>query len=58
MVFNMGYGSVSSFRRMITAIENQEWKEAALEMQDSRWYDQVGARAERLCYMMETGEDA
>ena len=57
MVFNMGFGSVSSFRRMITAIENQDWSEAAKEMRDSRWHSQVGQRAERLCLMMETGED-
>jgi len=58
MVFNMGAGSVSTFRRMITAIENEEWIKASEEMQDSLWFRQVGARAERLCHMMETGEDA
>ena len=58
MVFNIGAGGVARFRRMISAIENGDFKEAALEMQDSRWFDQVGSRAERLCHMMEFDEDA
>ncbi len=57
MVFNIGAGGVARFRRMITAIENEDWKGAAEEMEDSRWYGQVGKRAARLCHMMEFNED-
>ena len=55
MVFNIGAGGVSRFRRMIEAIEQKNWAKASEEMQDSMWYRQVGARAERLCEMMENG---
>jgi len=58
MVFNIGAGGVARFRRMISAIEAEDWGVAALEMQDSMWYRQVGKRAERLCYMMEFDKDA
>jgi len=58
MVFNIGAGGVARFRRMISAIEAEDWNKAAEEMQDSMWYRQVGARAERLCHMMEFDEDA
>lgn len=57
MVFNIGAGGVAMFRRMIDAIECREFDRAAHEMRDSRWYSQVGQRAERLAVMMETNND-
>ena len=33
---------------MNKAIANQDWKLASIEGIDSLWYQQVGARAERL----------
>ena len=33
---------------MKTGVDSQDWNRAADEMIDSRWYKQVGARAERL----------
>lgn len=52
MVFNLGYNGVSKFKKMIAAIEDREYVLAAFEMRNSRWYRQVGARAERLCKLM------
>ena len=57
MVFNIGAGGVARFRRMISAIEAEDWKGAAEEMKDSRWFDQVGKRATRLAHMMEYDTD-
>jgi lysozyme len=31
------------------------YADAAAEMKDSKWFGQVGARAARLCYAMQTG---
>lgn len=56
MVFNMGLPTVLKFRMMIAAIRIGDYLEAAAQMMDSKWYRQVGARAERLCQMMETGQ--
>ena len=36
------------FRKFISAINDEQWSEAAVEMMDSRWAKQVGPRAERL----------
>ena len=55
MVFNIGANGVGRFRKMIAAIEAGAFETASYEMQDSRWYVQVGARAERLCQMMREG---
>ena len=55
MVFNIGYNGVSKFKKMIAAIEGGYYLTAAVEMKDSRWYRQVGKRAERLCRLMANG---
>ena len=56
MVFNIGFNGVDRFRNMIAAIEANDYDKAAYEMTNSRWYVQVGARAQRLVKMMEDGE--
>lgn len=55
MVFNIGIGRVLGFRKMLAALEHQDWDDAATEMLDSKWAGQVGARADRLALMMRTG---
>ena len=52
MMFNMGRPRLSRFHKMKRAVENSEWKEAANQMKDSKWYKQVTNRAERLCERM------
>lgn len=56
MRFNLGASGFRSFRNMIAAVKQNDWRRAALEMMDSRWYNQVGSRAGRLTEMMETGK--
>ena len=48
MMFNLGYPRLSAFKGMKAGVDSQDWNEAADQMVDSRWYRQVGARAERL----------
>ena len=48
MMFNMGRPRLTKFRMMKDAVDNGDWSEAADQMVDSRWYAQVGKRAERL----------
>ena len=52
MMFNMGRPRLSRFHKMKRAIENSEWKEAANQMIDSKWYKQVPNRAGRLVQRM------
>jgi lysozyme len=48
MCFNLGYTRLSKFKKFIAALKDQNWETAAVEMMDSKWATQVGARAERL----------
>ena len=52
MMFNMGRPRLSKFRGMKRGVDAGNWEIAAEEMIDSRWYRQVGARAERLVKRM------
>ena len=53
MMFNMGRTRLSKFKKMHAAIIKEDWKEAAVEGRDSRWYKQVTNRAERLMSRLE-----
>lgn len=55
MAFNMGYAKLAGFKRFLAAVNGSEFAEASLEMLDSRWANQVGARALRLSKAMRTG---
>ena len=48
MMFNLGRPRLSKFKGMKRGVDSQDWNQAADEMVDSRWYRQVGARAQRL----------
>ncbi len=52
MMFNMGRPRLSKFKKFIAAVEISNWQEAANQMVDSRWYNQVPNRAERLVTRM------
>lgn len=57
MRFNLGPGGFRGFKKMIAALARGDYKAAAVEMVDSRWYHEVGNRSKRLVRMMESGED-
>ena len=52
MMFNLGRPRLSAFKGMKAGVDSRDWNEAADQMVDSRWYRQVGARAERLVERM------
>lgn len=55
MVYNLGMGGFRGFKRMIYALDRQQWDNAAVEMQCSKWARQTGWRAKQLAVMMQTG---
>lgn len=55
MAFNLGMDRLAGFKRMLAALQQGHWDEAAAEMLASKWAGQVGARAQRLANMMRTG---
>lgn len=53
MMFNMGRTRLSKFKNFTAALEEGDWKRAAVEGRDSLWHRQVTNRAERLMVRME-----
>lgn len=55
MAFNLGAGGVEEFHHDLEDTKAGNYAQAALDMQASLWYTQVGDRAKRLCEQMRTG---
>ena len=53
MMFNMGRTRLTKFNKHNAALREGDWKTAAIEGRDSRWYKQVTNRAERLMKRLE-----
>ena len=53
MMFNMGLTRLSKFKKHNAALVCGDWKTAAVEGRNSRWYKQVTNRAERLMSRLE-----
>ena len=45
MCFNLGGTRLGKFRNMLNAVEDHDWERMAVEMEDSRWFKQVGRRS-------------
>ena len=48
MSFQLGRPRLSKFKKMIAAVELQDYAEMANQMEDSRWFKQTQNRAQRL----------
>ena len=48
MAFNLGRSRLGKFKKMIKAVTENNYSEAANQMVDSRWYNQVGNRSIEL----------
>jgi lysozyme len=55
MAFQLGISGLLKFKKTLSAIRSQEWREAGIRMRRSLWYRQTPARAERMARAMETG---
>jgi len=56
MIFNLGLSGFMGFRKTISFIRRGQWENAAREMLNSIWAQQVGSRADRLSHIMLTNE--
>jgi len=56
MAYNLGLKGLYGFKRMWVALGREDWEQAKLEGLDSKWAEQVGARARRLMDKLERGE--
>jgi len=52
MAYNLGIQGLAKFKRFLAAVRAGDWSDAASEMEESRWYKQVGNRGQRLKAMM------
>ena len=52
MCFNLGANRLGKFRNMLAAVSTSDWKEMASQMEDSRWFGQVGRRSVELQEMV------
>ena len=56
MAFNMGTFGLMKFQKTLQAIKEERYADAAAEMLDSKWADQVGNRAVALSRAMESDQ--
>jgi len=54
-LFNIGKRRAMGFRKAIAAINTKRWADAAKEMKDSTWFNQVKGRAAEIIEMIEEG---
>ena len=52
MMFNLGRTRLTKFKLMKVAVDDENWIEAGIQMENSKWAKQVPNRAERLCERM------
>lgn len=55
MSFNMGYTRLAGFKKFLAAVNSSRFADAAEEMEDSKWFGQVGNRGVRLRDAMRDG---
>lgn len=55
MHFNLGWPKLSKFKKFLAAAEAGDWNEAAFQMGDSKWADQVKGRSRELMTQMALG---
>tara|TARA_R100001086_G_scaffold71703_1_gene34421 strand:- start:36 stop:455 length:420 start_codon:yes stop_codon:yes gene_type:complete len=56
MAYNLGVGGLKGFRKMIRALREGDFQEAAVQALDSKWATQVGRRAHTIADIIEQGE--
>ena len=54
-MFNVGIGTARKFVNANSAINSGDWAGAAKELEDSRWFRQVGDRARQIVTIIQEG---
>lgn len=55
MIFNLGKEGFLKFKNFIDSVKNRQWREAAINMEDSEWARQLPKRSSSLIELMEKG---
>lgn len=56
MSYNLGIRGLLGFKKTIEAISQKNWEKAGAELENSKWFFQVGRRAKKIKKIIETGE--
>lgn len=56
MVFQLGIGGVSKFKKMWGALDNEDYGEASFQMTQSKWHDQTPNRCKKLAAKMRSSK--
>lgn len=56
MAFNLGMAGLLHFPTMLHCLQGADWVGAAAAALDSRWAQQVGARAQRIAEQLRSGQ--
>jgi lysozyme len=54
LVFNLGYAGIAKFPKFLTAMSVGNWNDAANELVNSAWYNQVGVRGPEIVALIRT----
>jgi lysozyme len=57
MVYQLGFAGFSRFKKMIKALSNEDYKEAARQGLDSKWARQTPERAKRQMAILDSPEE-
>lgn len=55
MCFNLGIGKLLGFKKMIAALQEKNYTQAAIEALDSKWATQVKTRAQDVALLIREG---
>lgn len=58
MAFNMGVPTLQTFTTFLGLLKNARYELAADDLETTKWYGQVGARAVRICALIRGGAQA
>lgn len=56
LIYNLGLAKWNTFKRCQLALSSKDFGVASLELEDSKWYRQVGLRGKRNVEIMKFGE--
>lgn len=56
MCFQLGLDGLLGFKKMLTAIDKEDWDEAYIQALDSKWARQTPVRAKRIAGMILRGD--
>ena len=55
MIYNLGFKGFSGFKKFAKAMKEKDYIKAVMELEDSKWFKQVGIRARDISKIIQLG---